>query len=238
MRGARGRAQALPIRARDALPFPRVARRARPMHVFSGMSTPYPVEIQVTPPVRFDRLQVLLRIAILVAIGALGASMGWIGWALYLALPLVAAVAISTRGGTAYLVEVGPPLGRLLGWVVAFYGYMMLVVDRFPTQLEDPGLRVAVRTTGAPTVGSALLRWLTSLPSAAVFALLGVIAGLLAFLAALWILVTETEPAGIVRFQIGMVRWNARLLAYHASLVEEYPPFAFDEPMGRAHAAA
>jgi len=207
------------------------------MHGRADMSTQYPVEIEVARPHRFDRLQVLLRIVILIALGMAGASMGWIGWALYLALPLFAAVVISSRGGARYLAEVGPPLTRVLGWVVAFYGYMMLVVDRFPTRLEDPSLHLSVQTTGEPTAGAALLRWVTSLPSAFVFLILGMVAGLLAFVAAVWILLTEREPVGILRFQTGMVRWNARLLAYHASLVEEYPPFALDEPAGREHAS-
>ena len=35
-------------------------------------------------------------------------------------------------------------------------------------------------------------------------------------------------PAWILAYQRGMLRWEARLAAYHACLVEEYPPFSFD----------
>ena len=43
----------------------------------------------------------------------------------------------------------------------------------------------------------------------------------------MWILVRETYPAALYDFQRGVLRWQARLLAYHASLVDEYPPLAF-----------
>ena len=44
----------------------------------------------------------------------------------------------------------------------------------------------------------------------------------------LTVLFTERIPPSILAFQRGVLRWNARLVAYHASLVEEYPPFALD----------
>lgn len=202
------------------------------------MDTSYPVVLEVRPPVRFERLQLVLRFAILVVIGIVGVSLGWFGWALYLLLPLVAAVAISARGPERYLGEVGPPLGRVLGWAIAFFAYMMLVVDRFPTSLDDPAVRTTIHPTGQPTVGSALSRWLTTLPTALVFLLLGIFSGLLAFCGVAFILLTETMPEAVLRFQTGMVRWNARLLAYHASLVQEYPPFTLGEPTGDRHAHA
>jgi hypothetical protein len=39
----------------------------------------------------------------------------------------------------------------------------------------------------------------------------------------------------ILSFQRGVLRWQARLVAYHASLVEEYPPFSFET--GDGHGA-
>jgi len=194
------------------------------------------VGIRVQAPVSFDRVQLLLRIAILVAMGVAGASMGWVGFVLYLTLPVLAAVSISSRGGPRYLAEVAPTIGRGLGWVVSFYAYMILVIDRFPTSLADPDLQIDIQLGGAPTVGGALLRWVTSLPSAVVFALLGVVTGLLALVGAVCILLTGKEPPGILQFQAAMVRWNARLLAYHASLVEQYPPFSLAGPEDRRHA--
>ena len=42
------------------------------------------------------------------------------------------------------------------------------------------------------------------------------------------ILIQETYPGGIYNYLRGVLRWQARLLAYMASLVDEYPPFALD----------
>jgi len=35
----------------------------------------------------------------------------------------------------------------------------------------------------------------------------------------------ETSPVGLWRFLLALLRWEARLLAYLASLVDQYPPF-------------
>ena len=42
------------------------------------------------------------------------------------------------------------------------------------------------------------------------------------------ILIRKDYPDRLYSFQPGSLRWGARLLAYHASLVDEYPPFALD----------
>jgi hypothetical protein len=42
------------------------------------------------------------------------------------------------------------------------------------------------------------------------------------------VLVQENYADGLYDFQRGVLRWEARLLAYHSSLIEQYPPFALD----------
>jgi hypothetical protein len=42
------------------------------------------------------------------------------------------------------------------------------------------------------------------------------------------VLIQENYPDGLYNFQRGVLRWEARLLGYHASLVDQYPPFALD----------
>jgi hypothetical protein len=51
----------------------------------------------------------------------------------------------------------------------------------------------------------------------------------LVIVGAVTILIDGHVPSGILAFQRGMLRWQARLLAYHASLIEEYPPFSFED---------
>src|SRR5690606_13341113 len=141
--------------------------------------------------------------------------------------PLVAAIAISSSGGSAYQTGLGLRVWRGLSWLLQLSAYMLILVDRFPPGGEHP-TRVERQTTGTPPVGSALLRLLTSIPSAFVLSLIWLASSLLWVIAVLTVLFTRAVPDVILAFQRGVLRWQARLLAYHASLVEEYPPFSLD----------
>jgi hypothetical protein len=192
----------------------------------------YPVDVDVIPPKKFERMQLLLRVAFAIAIGYIGLSMGWLWCALYLALPVIAAIGVSQKGSDGYLAEYGPNLSRVLEWVIALFAYMLLVVDRFPTGTPREELRIAIHPAGRPSVGGALARLLTSIPVALVLWLLGLLSALLWLVAAICVLFSESYPAAIHRFQLGYLRCQARLLAYHASLVDVYPQLSFhDEPL-------
>lgn len=200
----------------------------------------YPVQIEVTSPLRFDRIQLALRLVIAIALGWIGATAGWLGCALFLALPVIAAIAISTRGAPAYLHDVGPSVWRAVSWLLAFWAYMLLLVDRFPTG-EPTAVQIQVRPDARPATGTALLRLVTSLPSALVLAILGCVSWVLFVIGAVTILIDQRVPTWILGFQRGMLGWQARLAAYHASLVDEYPPFSLEadptQPGDHAHTA-
>ena len=187
----------------------------------------YPVQLDVTSPPRFDRVQLALRVVLAIGLGWLGVTAGWLMCVLFLALPVIAAIAVSTRGPQAYVDDAGPRLWRPLGWLLAFSAYMLLLVDRFPVG-EPTGVHIELQIDGHPTVGSALLRLLTSIPSGFVLAILGIVSSVLVMVGAVMILIECQVPHGILAFQRGMLRWQARLLAYHASLIDEYPPFSFE----------
>ena len=73
-------------------------------------------------------------------------------------------------------------------------------------------MRFQAKRSGSPTVGSALLRILYSIPSLIV----------LAILVFVFILVKGRYPDSFWRFLLG-IRWEATVFAYLASLVERYP---------------
>ena len=187
----------------------------------------YPVQLDVTSPPRFDRIQLLLRLALAIALGSIGITAGWIMCLLFLTLPVVAAIAVSTRGARAYIDDLGPQLWRAIGWLLTLSAYMLLLVDRFPLG-ESSDVHLELRLTGQPTTGSAMLRLITSIPSGFVLGLFGIVSSVMFVVGAVTILVGNTVPASILAFQRGVLRWQARLVAYHASLVDEYPPFTFD----------
>jgi hypothetical protein len=194
--------------------------------------TSYPVFFSVTRPEKFDRVQIALRVLILSVFSIVGLTMGAIFALLYLLLPVLAAVAISQKGASRFLKEDSPRLSRGLRLVMNAYAYFALLTDRVPDGREDdvrfaiePGAWLLPRS---PSVGTALLRLVTSLPSAIILGILWIVSWFIWIVAAVMILLTENYPEGLYDFQCGVLRWQARLWAYHASLVEPSPPFALD----------
>jgi len=192
------------------------------------MATSYPVTFDVDRPEKLERPHVFLRILIAVILSILGGALGWILGLVYLVLPVVAAIFVSQKGGEGYLREDGPRVTGWLRWLVAFYAYLGILSDRFPSEKPEEIVRFEVQTGGAPTVGSALVRLIYSIPSALVLSILSIASAVIWVIAAVMVLVQESYPEGLYNFQRGILRWEARLLGYHASLVEQYPPFALD----------
>jgi len=186
----------------------------------------YPATFDVAAPTgQLDKGQVFLRIVIVVVIGWLA---NWILGAAYWVLPILAAVMISQKGAEQYLAgaEKGPV--RWIRYLMGFFTYISLASDKLP--FDDPdSVNVQVRTTGSPTVGSALLRIILGIPHAFVLGILGIAFVVVWIISAISILINGTYPDWAFSFIRGYLRWNARVLAYMASLVDEYPPFSFDD---------
>jgi uncharacterized protein DUF4389 len=174
-------------------------------------------------PPAFRREHVLLRIALLVVIGWIGHPLGllWVG------IPVVAAILVARKGAQRYLDEDGPTVTRVLNWILDVTAYVALLTDRLPGPGEHP-VRFEVERSGVPTTGSAVLRILYVIPSLIVFAFLMLVGAIVWVIALVGVLVNERYPAGLWRFQRGLLRWEARLLAYLASLVDQYPPFRLE----------
>jgi hypothetical protein len=174
---------------------------------------------------------VFVRVALLIVIGLVAHPIGL----LWLGLSVVAAILISHSGGQRYLDEHGPTATRVLGWILAGVAHLALLIDRLPRRGEQP-VRFQVERSGSPTVGSALLRILYAIPSIIVLALLVYVGAIVWAVAAVLVLVDGRYPDSLWRFLLGIVRWEACLLAYLASLVERYPPFTLET--GRLSPAA
>jgi hypothetical protein len=198
----------------------------------------YPVTFDITRPEKFERPHVFLRLLVVIILSILAGAIGWLFGLVYLALPVVAAIFISQRGAQGYLEQDAPRVTGWVRWIIALYAYLGILTDRFPTEKPEEIVHFEVKPGGSPTVGSALLRLIYSIPSALVLAILGIASGIVLIIAAIMVLIQENYPDGLYNFQRGILRWEARLLGYHASLVGEYPPFALDtEPLGGAPAS-
>jgi hypothetical protein len=188
----------------------------------------YPVTFDVARPDRYDRAHAVFRLLLLLLLSLVGSIVGWLFGVVYLGLPVAAAILVQQAGEGRYLEQEGDRVARWLCWLVAAYAYLLFLVDRFPSERPEELVRFDVRRSGRPTVGSALLRLLLSLPSAVVLAVLTLISAVVWLVSFVSVLVYEGVPRSLYAYQRGIVRWQARLLGYHASLVEEYPPFSLD----------
>lgn len=185
----------------------------------------YPVLVDVRAPVRWERPQLALRVGLLVVLGILGIPLGFLFVVLYLVLPLVAALLISKEGPEGYLRGSGPSVARALAWWNAAVAYLLFLTDRMPLREEElASLRFEVAPGGTPTVGGALLRWITSLPESIVILLLAWVGALVWIVGAVVIAVRQRPPEFVLAYFRLLWRLQARLLAYHASLVDRYPP--------------
>jgi len=170
-----------------------------------------------------QRIQVLIRLVLLLALGAIGCSSLY--WFLYLALPAIAALLISQKGVERYFAEDAPGIARVLRWLAAAYAYLWLLTDAFPTSEAGAPVELEVETGGTPTVTSALLRLLYSVPAVLLLAVLSLAAAFLWLVGAVAILVRQRIPAAIADFLALTLCYQFRLIAYHLSLVERYPSF-------------
>ena len=73
-----------------------------------------------------------------------------------------------------------------------------------------------------------LFRWLLVIPHWIIVYFLGIINGLLVFLALLLLLITGNYSEGLFDIIMRLNLWMYRVSAYSALLVDEYPPFSFD----------
>lgn len=179
-----------------------------------------PVSVEIDHPPAFKREHVFLRIVLLVVVGWVGHPWGL----LWLGLPVVAAILVSQKGGRRYLDESGPAVIRVLSWILDLAAYLALLTDELPGGGRH-AVRFRVQRSGSPTLGSALFRILWAIPSLIVLAILSFVGAIVWFFAAIRVLADERYPESSWRFLAGLVRWEAHLLAYLASLVDDYPPF-------------
>ncbi len=183
--------------------------------------TYHPVQFRVQPSLRMQRIQVVIRLVLLAALGTLGCSSLY--WILYLALPAVAALLLAKRGFERYFAEDAPAMVRVLGWLAAAYAYLWLLTDAFPTVDAESPVELQIETAGTPTSGSALLRLVTSLPALLFLGLLSFAASILWLVAAIVILVRARPSAALSDFFALTLRYQFRVVAYHLSLVDRYP---------------
>jgi hypothetical protein len=177
----------------------------------------YPVTFDISKPAKYARPNVFIRI-----IGAIILSV--VNWLVIVLLPIYAAIQISSQKEKYLQNE------TVKGWLksyIGLYSYVYLLTEDFDGT-KDRSFRFDVAPEGTPSLGSALLRYIFGIPHLLIISALTSVAGIIWIIGSIMILFQEDYPAGLYDFNRGVVRWVARYAAYHASLVQLYPPFAFD----------
>lgn len=192
------------------------------------MTSDHPVRVQIRQTTTYARVQVIIRLVLLLAIGTVGSSSLY--WLLYLALPALVGIVVTQKGGDRYLAEDAPRIVRLLRWLVGAYAYLWLVTDALPTAGAGGAVDLDVATDAGPTVTSSLARLLYSFPALIVAIILSLAAGLLWLVGAAAVLITQRMPAAISDFLAMTLRYQTRLFAYHVSLVDRYPSLEDTSP--------
>lgn len=200
------------------------------MHPISGMTGTYPVHYSVEHPPHFSRIGLLGRVVAFIALGMLGLSFGAVFCFAFLILPVFAMVRISGSDPEAYLRQDGPRVLGALRWLAAISAWASLTAERLPDQAPNEIVKIEIDSAPHRGETSAIWRVLSGLPSALVLAVLGWIGVFVWLWAALSILLWERVGPGAFGYLVGLQRWSIRLLAYQASLVDEYPPFSFSDP--------
>jgi len=185
--------------------------------------TNHPVQFRVDVPEQMNRIHVLIRLVLLMALGTLGGSSVY--WLIYLVLPAVAALLLAQKGGERYRAEDAPPFVRGLQWLAGIYAYLWLLTDTVPDAERRDTVELNVEPSGQPSAASALLRLVTSLPALIVLVVLSFVACFLWVIGAIAILLVRRAPTFITDFLAGVLRYQFRLIAYHGSLVDAYPSF-------------
>jgi hypothetical protein len=197
----------------------------------------YPVKLTLLQeqPQQFQRSYVLLRLLFVILFAGLFRMTNGVGVLIFFMLPLASAVLLSQHDTKRFLMIDSTTLLQIFHWYLAILAYLFLLTDQLPMKPEDVIL-FEVQPEGTPTTRSALGRMLWSLPSFFVLGLLGVVGCFLWCFAVLAILIQGSYPVAFYRFFRGLLLWQARLLPYHSSLVEKYPPFSFEPDITEHHA--
>ena len=187
-------------------------------------ATTYPVSFDLERPETMSRAHVFLRIVLMILVSWITGSSGGVGL-VYLGVPVVAAILIARKGGDRYLTGDGVRVTGWLAFIVGLLAYLALLTDELPGGTRR-SVHFEIVRSGSPTAGSALWRIVKVIPSAFILFLISLISSIVSLIAAVSILVTERYPERLWNFQRGVVRWEARLLSYLASLIETYPPYS------------
>jgi hypothetical protein len=108
--------------------------------------------------------------------------------------------------------------------------YVFLLRDEYPSSDEDQAVHLEITYPDAKADLNRwlpLVKWLLAIPHLVILVFLHVAAVVVAVIAWFAILFTGRYPRGLFDFQVGVLRWTLRVVAYAFALTtDRYPPFS------------
>lgn len=111
--------------------------------------------------------------------------------------------------------------------------YMLLLRDEYPSTDEDQAVLVEIPYPDVKTQLERimpLVKWILAIPHIFVLWFLMVLSLLATWVAWFAILINGKYPKDLFDFQVGVMRWSVRVVAYALLMTtDRYPPFSLDE---------
>ena len=217
------------------------------MSAMPSVSDEYPVRFSVDYPEKRDRLNVLLRLLLLIPILVLFSLLaGGSGNTTRFRDDDDGRWRTERSGAAGVGVVVAPTALMLLfrrkyprwwfEWNREFsrFGarvgtYALLLRDEYPSTDEEQAVHLAIDEPDAARLNRwlPLVKWLLAIPHYIVLLVLALTVVVTTFVAWLAILVTGRYPRGLFDYAVGVGRWGYRVCGYAFLLVtDRYPPFS------------
>ncbi|HEX2127889.1 MAG TPA: DUF4389 domain-containing protein [Solirubrobacterales bacterium] len=118
-------------------------------------------------------------------------------------------------------------------WMFRVQAYVLLLTDRYPpfSLQPDPDFPARYEFDRPAEIDRwrPLVQWLLAIPYLIITHALGYLFGAVTLIALFAILFTKRYPPGLFAMARGVLRWQARAVAYAGFFVDRYPPFEFDQ---------
>ena len=96
------------------------------------------------------------------------------------------------------------------------------------SEVKDYPINFSTEYPGKMSRLTTFFRCILVVPHLIVLAVIGIAAGVIAFIAWWAILFTGNYPKGMFNFFVGYMRWTTRVNGYSYLLTDKYPPFTLD----------
>lgn len=186
------------------------------MAVSHAVSVAYPA-----PPSEHEPVSVIIRWLVMAFLAPI--VVGLAG----LLAPLYVAISVARHGGEGFRERHSAFFRDYLGYIVGLNAYSYFLTSDMPDWAKPGSATVEVTGEASPTVATALLRYILNIPHIIVLSILGYVAALLWWVTAIMVLLKRPIPEFIPDFMQRYCSYGARVLGYHASMTDEYPPFQF-----------